>query len=111
MKKYLKIYLMNFKNIPIGVIMNVLVSFEIKFRTNREKLIDLLKRFAFKRIQENLYFGDIDFDELFLMQSELMENIREYDSIIMIPICKSCYDKTNTFGRNLSFVEDLYKIF
>ena len=32
--------------------MNVLVSFEIKFKTNREKLIDLLKHFAFKRIQE-----------------------------------------------------------
>lgn len=91
--------------------MNVLVSFEIRFKTNKEKLIDILTHFAFKRIQENLYFGDIDYDELFLMQSEIMENIREYDSIITIPICKSCYDKTNIFGRNLSFVEELYKIF
>lgn len=91
--------------------MNVLVSFEIRFKTNSEKLIDLLKHFAFKRIQENLYSGDIDYDELFMMQTDIMENIMEYDSIIMIPICKSCYEKTSTFGRNLSFVEDLYRIF
>ena len=70
--------------------MNVLISFEIRFKTNREKLISILKHFAFKRIQENLYFGDIDYDEYFQMQSGIMENIREYDSIIMIPICKSC---------------------
>ena len=91
--------------------MNVLVSFEIRFKTNKEKLIGILKHFAFNRIQENLYFGDIGYDELVLMQSDIMENIREYDSIIMIPICKSCYDKTAAFGRNLSFVEELYKIF
>ena len=46
-----------------------------------------------------------------MMQTDIMENIMEYDSIIMIPICKSCYEKTSTFGRNLSFVEDLYRIF
>ena len=71
--------------------MNVLVSFEIKFKTNRERLIGILKHFAFKRIQGNLYFGDIDYDELFMMQTDI--------------------DKTNTFDRNLSFVEDLYRIF
>ena len=102
---------MNFKDILIGVIMNVLVSFEIKFKTNRERLIGILKHFAFKRIQENLYFGNIDYDEFIMMQSDIMENIREYDSIIIVPICKSCYDKTNTFGRNLRFRDDLYKIF
>ena len=102
---------MNFKDILIGVIMNVLVSFAIKFKTNRERLIGILKHFAFKRIQENLYFGNIDYDGLFMMQTDIMENIREYDSIIMVPICKSCYDKTNTFGRNLSFSDELYKIF
>lgn len=91
--------------------MRVLVSFEIKFKTNREKLIGILEHFAFKEIQENLYFADIDYDELFLMQSEIMENIREYDSVFTIPICKSCYEKTNIFGRNLNFTEDLYRIF
>lgn len=50
--------------------MNVLVSFEIKFKTNRERLIDILKHFSFKRIQENLYFGNIDYDGLFMMQTD-----------------------------------------
>ena len=83
--------------------MNVLVSFEIKFKTNRKRLIGILKHFAFKRIQENLYFGDIDYDELFKMQTDIMENIMEYDSIIMIPICKSCYEKNQYIWQELKF--------
>ena len=91
--------------------MRVFVSFEIKFKTNQEKILSILKHFGFNRIQNNLYFTDMDFDELFLMKSQIMESIREYDSIIIIPICKSCYEKTNVFGRNLKFQDDLYKIF
>lgn len=91
--------------------MKVLVSFEIKFKTNKEKIISILKHFGFRRMQENLYFGDVEYDELYAMQSDIMENIREYDSILTIPICKSCYLKLNVFGRNLSFRDELYKIF
>lgn len=91
--------------------MKVFVSFEIKFKTNQEKILSILKHFGFNGIQENLYFADIDFDELFLMKSQIMENIREYDSILVFPVCKSCYEKANVFGRNLKFQDDLYKIF
>ena len=91
--------------------MKVLVSLEIKFKTNRNKITDILKHFGFKSLQENLYFGDIEYADYYAMQIYIMENIREYDSVLTIPLCKSCYEKLNVFGRNLSFRDDLYKIF
>ena len=91
--------------------MKVLVSLEIKFKTNKNKRIDLLKHFGFNRLQENLYFGDIKYADFYAMEIYIMENIREYDSVLTIPLCKNCYEKLNVFGRNLSFTEELYKIF
>ena len=46
--------------------MKVFVSFEIRFKTNQEKILSILKHFGFNGIQKNLYFADIDFDDLFL---------------------------------------------
>lgn len=91
--------------------MKVLVSFEVKFKTNKNKLIEILKHFGFNRLQENLYFAELKYDDLYAMQIYIMENIKEYDSVLTIPICKSCYGKLNVFGRNLKFKDDLYRIF
>ena len=37
--------------------------------------------------------------------------IREKDSLIILPICDKCYSKKETFGREINFIENLYRVF
>ena len=96
--------------IDVGDIMNLLVSFDIKFKINKENLLKILRHYGFNRIQESLYFAEIKNNQFNNICDEIMENIKESDSIIIIPLCKSCYGKLNLFG-NIKFEDDLYRIF
>lgn len=91
--------------------MNLILSFDIKFKINKENLLKILRHYGFKRIQESLYYAEIENNQFNNICDEIMENIKENDSIIIIPLCKSCYGKLNLFGRNIRFEEDLYRIF
>ena len=90
--------------------MNLIVSFDIKFKTNKENLLKILNHYGFNKIQDCLYFADVDNSHLIEIQDLIMENMKETDSIIIMPLCKSCYEKLNVFGRNLQFEDEFYKI-
>lgn len=91
--------------------MNLVVSFDIKFKINKENLLKILRHYGFKQIQESLYYAEIQNNQFNTICDEIMENIKENDSIILIPLCKSCYGKLNLIGRNITFEDELYKIF
>jgi len=48
-------------------------------------------------------------------RKELCENIqniiRDNDSVLIMPLCQSCYAKKEIFGREIKLKEELFKVF
>ena len=91
--------------------MYTIVSFDCKFKGNRENIENILKHYGLRKIQSSLYAGDLSNGE----RKDLSENIskitRENDSVLIIPICENCYVKKLTAGRELKFKNDLYRVY
>ncbi len=90
--------------------MNIFISFDIKFKTNQEKIENILKHTGLRKIQNHTYTGNIEQQELTEIKTKIQENIKPKDTLIILPICKTCYNKKETYG-NIKFKEDLYKIY
>lgn len=85
-----------------------MATYDIKFKTNKEKIEQIFLHYGMKKIQESTVIGDIELNEL---KIDINGIIKENDSILLIPICKSCYAKKEVLGRQIKFEEDLYRIF
>lgn len=90
--------------------MKILISYDIKFKTNVEKLSNLLLSYGFKQIQKTIYFGEINIDKINKLKINITEITQEKDSVLFIPICKTCFDKKEVYGKYIEFQEELYKI-
>lgn len=89
--------------------MFIIVTYDIKFKTNREKIESIFLHYGMRKIQENAFIdNNIEFINL---KKDINEFIKETDSVLLIPICKSCYNKKEVLGKELKFKEDLYRIF
>ncbi|KZX12338.1 CRISPR-associated endonuclease Cas2 [Methanobrevibacter oralis] len=84
-------------------IMLIIATFDIKFKTNQEKIEQILQHFGLRKIQNTTYTGDLTKIEL---KDNINENIKEKDNILLIPLCKKCYSNKTVHKRNISFKED-----
>jgi len=91
--------------------MYMIASFDCKFKTNKKNIENVFEHFGLRKIQSSLYVGDLENDE----RKDLCENInriiRDNDSVVIMPICQSCYAKKESCGRKIKFREELYKVF
>ena len=85
--------------------------FDVNFKTNKEKIENILRHFGLRKIQTNTYIGKLSKDELTVFKNETEQTIREKDSLLILPICDNCYFKKETFGREINFSENLYRVF
>jgi len=89
----------------------MIASFDCKFKTNKKNIENVFEHFGLRKIQSSLYVGDLENDE----RKDLCENInriiRDNDSVVIMPICQSCYAKKESCGRKIKFREELYKVF
>lgn len=83
--------------------MLIIATFDIKFKTNQEKIEQILQHFGLRKIQNTTYTGDLTKTEL---KDNINENIKEKDNILLIPLCKKCYSNKTVHKRNISFKED-----
>lgn len=90
--------------------MKYLIIFEIKFKTNMGKVQDILRDFGLKQIQNHCFFGNLNKVEFAELKSKIGELIKEKDSFIIFPLCNSCYMKKETYGREINFQKEYYKI-
>lgn len=73
--------------------MNVFVMYDISDTPTRSNFIKKLQFFGLKRIQKSVFYGVLDNDDKFdLIDSFELYLSSESDSIILIPVCKNCFD-------------------
>lgn len=78
--------------------MYMLVSFDIKFKTNREKIERVFECLGLRKIQNELYIGEMDNKEQNNLVEKINAIIKDYDSVLIMPICQNCYLKKETCG-------------
>lgn len=91
--------------------MYILVSFESKFKTNIEKIESILQHYGLRKIQSHIYAGELNNNERETLVSNIAEDISKKDSVLVIPICKSCYLKKKHCGREIKFKDDLFRVY
>ncbi|WP_406535090.1 CRISPR-associated endonuclease Cas2 [Methanobrevibacter sp.] len=91
--------------------MHTIAIFDVNFKTNKEKIENILRHFGLRKIQTNTYIGKLSNEDLSIFKKEIELTIREKDSILILPICDKCYSKKETFGREINFSENLYRVF
>ena len=89
----------------------MIASFDCKFKTNREKIETTLQHFGLRRIQSTLYVGELDNSERETLVKNISEIIKDEDSILIIPICKNCFSKKDSIGREIKFKNDLFRVY
>ncbi|RPF51016.1 CRISPR-associated endonuclease Cas2 [Methanobrevibacter sp. A27] len=89
----------------------MLVSFDIKFKTNREKIERVFECLGLRKIQNELYIGEMDNKEQNNLVEKINAIIKDYDSVLIMPICQNCYLKKETCGREIKFQNDLYRVY
>lgn len=90
--------------------MKILVLADMRFKKDFEKLKRLLDYNAFRPFNSNTFVGDLSNDELLLLKNEIKSFSNENDTIIVIPICKSCMGKAEIIGENFPMEEEKYRI-
>lgn len=91
--------------------MYVIVSFDIKFKTNQEKIESVIEHFGLRKIQNTLYIGELDNNEQNTLVKSINKIIKEYDSVLITRICQNYYLKKETCGREIKFNNDLFRIY
>ena len=91
--------------------MKVIISIECNFKTNKEKIENILQHYGLRKIQNSLYIGNLDKNERKDITDDINQKINEKDNVLIIPICQSCYLKKEICGRKIKFENELYKVF
>ena len=91
--------------------MYTIVTFDCKFKTNQENIEKMLQHYGLRKIQSSLYAEDLNNDERKDLCENISKIIREYDNVLIIPICQSCYSKKEIYGRKIKFRDELFRVY
>lgn len=91
--------------------MYIMISLDCKFKTNLENIERVLQHYGLRKIQSSLYAGEMNNNERENMAKNINYIIRETDNVLMMPICKNCYEKKVSIGREIKFRDELYRVY
>lgn len=91
--------------------MYMLASFDCKFKSNRENIENIFQHYGLRKIRSSLYAGNLNNDERKDLCENISKIIREYDNVLIIPICQSCYSKKEICGRKIKFRDELFRVY
>lgn len=90
--------------------MYVIVSLDVKFKTNLEKIERIIEYYGLRKIQNTLYVGELDNNERNSLKESIDNVIKEYDSVLILPVCQNCYLKKESCGREIKFDNELFRV-
>ncbi|WP_407380296.1 CRISPR-associated endonuclease Cas2 [Methanobrevibacter sp.] len=91
--------------------MCIIASFDCKFKTNKENIEKTFQHYGLRKIQSSLYVGSLENNERKELSENISKIIKDYDNVLIIPLCQNCYSKKESSGRKIIFQEELYKVF
>ena len=87
--------------------MKFLVIYDISDDGNRNWFSEVLLDMGLKRVQYSCFLGDLSFPEAQLIESFAKGILDvESDSVIIIPLCSSCFDRVKTVVCSKSVFSD-----
>lgn len=80
------------------------VIYDISDNSLRYKVCETCKDFGLFRVQKSVFFGELEADKIDSIREKIEkvlndENKTEHDSVLILPVCKSCLSKVLTAGR------------
>lgn len=81
--------------------MNILIIFDMRFKQDRKILTGILDYYGFKKITETSYITDLSAIEFEEFKRKVKEKNIKKGSIMIIPLCKRCYNKIETIGKEI----------
>ena len=91
--------------------MYTIASFDCKFKGNRENIERTLQHYGLRKLQPSLYAGDLENSERETLAENISKIVKKADSVLIVPICQSCFSKKEKFGREIKFDNDLYRVY
>ena len=91
--------------------MYMIAIFDCKFKSNLENIENIFQHYGLRKIQSSLYAGNLNNDERKDLYENISKIIREYDNVLIIPICQSCYSKKEICGRKIKFRDELFRVY
>ena len=91
--------------------MYTIASFDCKFKGNRENIERTLQHYGLRKLQPSLYAGDLENSERETLAENISKIVKKTDSVLIVPICQSCFSKKEKFGREIKFDNDLYRVY
>lgn len=87
----------------------ILITYNIRFKQEQSKIKRILDYYNFLQINSYTYMAMIEKDDLDNIKRYMEKIKKEDDKILIIPICKSCYEKMDNIGK-IDLDEESYKI-
>ena len=91
--------------------MYTIVSFDCKFKGSRKNVERTLQHYGLRKLQPSLYAGDLENGERETLTESISKIVKQTDSVLIVPICQSCFSKKEKFGREIKFDNDLYRVY
>jgi CRISPR-associated protein Cas2 len=87
------------------------VIYDISANSLRYKVCEACKDFGLFRVQKSVFFGELEVNKTNSLLDKMEEILNdedrtEHDSVLILPVCRSCLSKVLTAGR--MFDSDLY---
>ena len=91
--------------------MYTIVSFDCKFKGSRNNVERTLQHYGLRKVQTSLYAGDLENGERETLTESISKIVKQTDSVLIVPICQSCFSKKEKCGREIKFDNDLYRVY
>lgn len=78
--------------------------YDISDNSLRYKVCETCKDFGLFRVQKSVFFGELEVDKIDYILEKIEEilndeNKTEHDSVLILPVCKSCLSKVLVAGK------------
>ncbi|MFX0173070.1 MAG: CRISPR-associated endonuclease Cas2 [Candidatus Hodarchaeota archaeon] len=87
------------------------ILYDISNSNQRNRIIQILKDYGLERRQKSAFIGDLLLANRKNLEEELKQvfksdKSKKNDSLFIIPVCTSCFQKTCTLGTDILSKED-----
>jgi len=89
----------------------MIASLDVKFKTNKKNMENILQHYGLRKIQSTIYAGDMTNDEREELCEKIKSEINKKDSVLVLPLCQKCFSKKQAIGHEIKFSEDLWRIY